>query len=75
MQQTIIKKGDFLYPADYIDIPVRQANGRPIKYISVDEIATAMLCVLGKCVGITKAGLIDETTRAYGAGVAILPML
>lgn len=66
MQQTIIKKGDFLYPADYIDIPVRQANGRPIKYISVDEIATAMLCVLGKCVGITKAGLIDETTRAYG---------
>ncbi len=25
-----------------------------------------MLCVLSKCVGITKAGLIDEATRAYG---------
>lgn len=66
MQNTVVKKGDFLYPVGYTDIPARQANGRAIKYISIDEIASAMLCVLSKCVGITKAGLIDEATRAYG---------
>lgn len=66
MGGRVIRKGDFFYPADYTMIPVRQANGRNIKHISTDELAAAMLRVLGKCVGTTRIALIDETTRAFG---------
>lgn len=62
----IVRKGDFLYPAIYTEIPVRQANGRNIKHISTDELAAAMLRVLSTCVGTTRSALIDETTRAFG---------
>ncbi len=66
IKDRVVRKGDFLYPADYTEIPVRQANGRPIKHISTDELAAALLLVLRQCVGTTRAALIDETTRAYG---------
>lgn len=66
LAERVVRKGDFFYPASFVDIPVRQANGRNIKYISTDELAAAMLRVLSKCVGTTRAALIDETTRALG---------
>ena len=66
MGDRIVRKGDFLYPASFAEIPVRQANGRNIKHISTDELAAAMLRVLSKCVGTTRIALIDETTRALG---------
>ena len=66
MGERVIRKGEFLYPASFAEIPVRQANGRNIKYISTDELAAAMLRVLDKCVGTTRLALIDETTRAFG---------
>lgn len=66
VKDHIVRKGDFLYPAGYTEVPARQANGRSIKYISTDELATAMLLVLKQCVGTTRSALIDETTRAYG---------
>lgn len=59
-------KGSFLYPADYTEIPVRLIKGRTIKYISTDELAAAMMLILKKCIGATKASLIDETSRAFG---------
>ena len=66
MGERVVRKGDFFYPASFVKIPVRQANGRNIKHISTDELAAAMLRVLNKCVGTTRSALIDETTRAFG---------
>lgn len=66
MKGRVSRKGDFFYPANYTSIPVRQANERSIKHISTDELAAAMLRVLSKCIGTTRAGLIDETIRAFG---------
>ena len=66
MEERIVRKGDFFYPVSFVEIPVRQANGRNIKHISTDELAAAMLRVLSKCVGTTRSALIDETTRAFG---------
>lgn len=66
MEERIVRKGDFFYPASFVEIPVRQANGRNIKHISTDELAAAMLRVLNKCVGTTRSALIDETIRAFG---------
>lgn len=36
----------FLYSAGYTEVPARQTNGRKIKYISTDELASALLLVL-----------------------------
>lgn len=66
MRNKVVRKGDFFYPINYTKVPVHQANGRSIKHISTDELAAAMLRVLNKCIGATKASLIDETTRAFG---------
>lgn len=66
MSERAVRNGDFFYPASFDEIPVRQANGRSIKHISTDELAAAMIRVLSKCVGTTRAALIDETTRAFG---------
>ena len=66
MTGRVVKKDDFLYPAKYDSIPAYGANGRAIKYISTDELASAMLKVAGKCIGATRTSLIEETTRAYG---------
>lgn len=66
MKEQVVRKGDFFYPADYDSVPARQANGRNIKHISADELAAAMLRVLGKCIGTTRTALIEETTRALG---------
>lgn len=54
MGGRVVRKGDFLYPISYAEIPVRQANGRNIKHISTDELAAAMLRVLDKCIGTTR---------------------
>lgn len=64
--KRIIRRKNFFYPANFQEIPVHQANGRNIKYISKDELAAAMLRVLDKCVGTTRTALIDETIRAFG---------
>lgn len=62
----IEKKKDFYYPSAYTTVPARKCNGRSIKYISIDELSSAMLRVAEKCVGATREGIIEETTRAYG---------
>ena len=66
LREKVKVKGNFLYPADYTEIPVRLIKGRLIRYISTDELAAAMTLILKKCIGATKASLIDETSRAFG---------
>lgn len=66
LSSRIRRKGDFLYHKTRTDIPARQRGGRDIKLICPDELAEAMLLVLKTCIGTTRSGLIDETTRAYG---------
>ena len=66
LNKKVIRKGDFIFPAGYIDIPIRMPNTRPIQHISQEELATALLIVLSHCIGTNRYNLIDETTRAYG---------
>lgn len=66
MRTRILRKGDFFYPVGYTDVPVRTLNGRSIKYISIDELASAMYTISQKCIGTTREALIIETVRAYG---------
>ncbi len=66
LSSRIRRKGDFLYHRTRTDIPARQRGGRDIKLICPDELAEVMLLVLKTCIGTTRSGLIDETTRAYG---------
>ncbi len=66
LRGRVIRKGDFLYSAGGRSVPARERNGRDIRVISTDELAEVMLLVLKKCTGPTRAGLLDETARAYG---------
>jgi len=66
LQKRIKKKGNFLYPAAYEKIPHYVLNGRPIKYVSKDEIASAMLAIANACIGLTRESLITETIHAFG---------
>jgi len=61
-----LRKGDFLFPTNYTDIPIRMPNERKIQHISTDEIATAMISILKTCVGTTKESLCTETAKVYG---------
>jgi len=66
LEKRIRRKGYFLYPASYEEIPHYILNDRPIKYVSKDEIASAMLAIAKECIGTTRASLITETIHAYG---------
>jgi len=66
MKRSIIRKGDFFYPVNYTEIPVRIPNDRQIKHISIEELTSAMYIIAKQCIGTTREALIDETTRAYG---------
>ena len=66
MRTRVTRKGDFFYPTGYTEIPVRTLNNRTIKHISIDELASAMFIIAGKCIGTTREALIVETVRAYG---------
>lgn len=64
--ESVELHGEFVYPKGYTSIPAYGGNGRPIKYISVDELCSAMLLVARKLIGSTRTSLIESTARAYG---------
>ncbi len=66
LRTTIIRKGDFLLPAKHNAVTAKCNNTRPIKYVSIDELAEAMFCVAKICVGASFDSLCAETSRAYG---------
>lgn len=63
---AIIRKGDFLLPANHKPITPKRNNKKAIGFVSIDELAEAMFCVVMVCVGITYESLCAETARAYG---------
>ena len=66
VSDRVLRKGDYLYPKTYWEIPIRMPNTRKIQYISTDELATAMQKILKTCVGTTREALASETSRVYG---------
>lgn len=66
LNDKIERRGDFLYPAEAENIPVRIPNTRKIHHISNEELAEAMYRILKTCVGTTKEALSGETMRVYG---------
>ena len=62
----IIRRGDFLYPYQGGSITVRLPNNRKSQYISADEFAAAMICILKTYIGATRKTICDETARVYG---------
>lgn len=62
----ILCQEDFYFPAGYKEVPVRQANGRSIKHISVEELAAGMFRIAKTCIGCSREMLINETIRAFG---------
>lgn len=66
LRNRVFRKEDFFYPVGYTDVPIRTLNGRSIKYLSIDELASAMYTISQKCIGTTREALIIETVRAYG---------
>ena len=66
ISNRVIRRGDFLYPATYWEIPIRMPNERKIQHISTDELSVAMLKILKTCVGTTREALASETARVYG---------
>jgi hypothetical protein len=64
--RRVIRKGDYVYPAEYKTIPIRLPNNRKIQHISKEELAEAMYRILQTCVGTTREALSTETARVYG---------
>ncbi len=69
LKTRVLRKGDFLYPVGYADVPTRILNGRSITQVSIDELTSAMSTIAKKCIGMTREALISETVRAYGFAV------
>jgi hypothetical protein len=71
LQKEFVKEDDFLSPitAEIIFVRVPKENSdtiRPINYISVKELAEAMLCVARKSYGIQPDNLYVKTAREFG---------
>ena len=66
MKDRVIQKGEFLYPADYTEIPIRLPNSRKIQHISIEELETALIAILKTCVGTTREAICAEAARVYG---------
>ena len=64
--KKILQKGDFLYKYSFSQVPHYSSGNRPIKYISCDELASAMYSIAKTMIGPTKDTLLTETARAYG---------
>ena len=64
--RRVIRKGDYVYPAEYKTIPIRLSNNRKIQHISKEELAEAMYRILQTCVGTTREALSTEAARVYG---------
>jgi very-short-patch-repair endonuclease len=71
----LIRKGDFLFPAERSEIIVRIPNERKIDHISLEEIGVAMCQILNRCIGINRDELCSETAKVYfgrtGKNIAI----
>ncbi|MCG9969939.1 DUF4011 domain-containing protein [Pelotomaculum terephthalicicum JT] len=70
LYNSVERKGNFCWVKNTNNIPVRipqpYDNGRPINYISTEEIAEAMFQIASKSFGITLDGLYVATARAFG---------
>ena len=64
--KKIIIKDNFLYPANYKTIAPKCNNTRQIDFVSMDELAEAMISITKVCIGPTGDTLCTETARAYG---------
>lgn len=65
-QEKVLCKEGFYFPAEYKEVPARQADGRPIRHISVEELASGMFRIVKTCVGCPREMLLNETIRAFG---------
>lgn len=66
LKNSIVRKGDFLYPAGDAQIIIKMPNNRKSQYISADEFAAAMLTILQSYVGATRKTICSETAMVYG---------
>lgn len=66
LKSEILRKGDFIYPKQYLNVSARLPNTRKIQHISTEELSSAMITILKTCVGTTREALCAETTRVYG---------
>ncbi len=66
MSDTLLRKGDFFFPKNYVNVLVHIPNTRKINHISPEEIGEVMVRIVSKCVGTTKDSLCLETARAFG---------
>ena len=66
LKSEILRKGDFIYPKQYLNVSARLPNTRKIQHISTEELSAAMITILKTCVGTTREALCAETTRVYG---------
>lgn len=66
LKREISRKGDFIYPKQYLSVSARLPNTRKIQHISTEELSAAMITILKTCVGTTREALCAETTRVYG---------
>ncbi len=71
LDSELIKEGDFLSPRNadkiYVRVPKPESEYiRPINYISIAELAEAMLCIAGKSFGIRQDDLYIKTAREFG---------
>jgi hypothetical protein len=68
----ILVQGEFLWPNTHIDVNVRipvegiEDTFRPINYISLDEIRSALTMISAHSLGLTDESLIRETARLLG---------
>lgn len=70
LKDMVIKKEDFCWHKNVkeikVKIPTLNGDGRPINYISTEELAEAMFVIVGKSFGISKSALCVLTARTFG---------
>lgn len=66
LKDKIFVKDDFVFLKDYADIPIRIPNNREIKYISIEELSSAMFKILKVRISLSKDDLFSEMLSTYG---------
>lgn len=66
MKQDIYEKAGFYLPYGNIKIEAKIMSDRPIEFISIEELADAMITIVDCSYGITKESLLLETAKVYG---------
>jgi hypothetical protein len=66
MKSEVEMRNNFLFPIPMKKIVIKIPNERKIEFISTEELAEAMYIISNKCIGSTKASLIQELSRIYG---------